>query len=137
MSNRALRRQIARLEELPDEDRLAILDQLDSGERQLVLGIIEQGSVTARAADDVLTRTGGRAAPEGLSPWLRAMIETPGADANGGKAVTAHCRDALAEIAAELAPPSQAAVQAPIESGGWKALRDVFAAPFGRTGGWR
>lgn len=135
MSNRALRRQIARLEELPEEDRLAILDQLDVRERQLVLGIIEQGSVTAPAADRVLAGPDAAALPEGLSPWLRAMIEAPESSPKGGRGTTAHCRDALARIAAEVAPSP--VKPAPAPSGGLRGLLDMLAAPFARVGGSR
>ncbi len=102
--DRALRRQVALLQELDEGDRLGVLELLGESEREQVLALLAGGELRPAPRGAADAPEGTLVLPEGLSPWLCERLGQ--ADAAGGEsfAITAHCQQQLRACIAELVP---------------------------------
>lgn len=105
--DRALRRQVAMLEELDETDRVAVLALLDDSQRDVVLNLLAMGTV-AYNVDPVPPPIDQLVLPDGLSPWLRSRLGQPADGSDPEKfAVTDHCLEQLRACVAKLVPQPQ------------------------------
>lgn len=102
--DRALRRQIALLEELQETDRLAVLGMLDDDAREDVLTLLAGTKVEARPQVEP-AKVEQQTLPEGLSGWLRARLGQAVETGVGETfAITEHCLAQLRNCVAEMVP---------------------------------
>lgn len=102
--DRALRRQIALLEELQEPDRLAVLGMLDDDAREEVLSLLAGTNVEARPEVEPVT-VEQQKLPEGLSGWLRTRLGQKAESGLGETfAMTEHCLAQLRSCVAEMVP---------------------------------
>lgn len=117
--DRALRRQVARLQELEESDRVAILERLDAAERSAVLALIANGTVTPPPqrppveGDDLVL-------PAGLSPWLKSRLEAP-AEFGMSEHTLAALRACVVELVPQPAPPGRSLIGVLRRRFGWDA----------------
>lgn len=117
--DRALRRQVALLQELDESDRIGVLELLGEAERDAVLTLLAGGTIAP--AQEQIPPADALVLPQGLSPWLRERLgQADGASAESF-AVTQHSLEQLRACVAELVPqpPRQRAWHAPLT--GWLA----------------
>lgn len=102
--DRALRRQVALLQELDEGDRLGVLELLGEVEREQVLSLLAGGALQSVSRSADAAPTGALVLPEGLSPWLCERLGQAGAEGGDSFAITTHCQQQLRACIAELVP---------------------------------
>lgn len=102
--DRALRRQVALLQELDESDRVGVLELLDEREREAVLALLAGGEPPARQAGQPVPAGETLVLPDGLSPWLRERLGQGDGAAGESFAVTRHSLEQLRACVAELVP---------------------------------
>ncbi|MFT4025401.1 MAG: hypothetical protein QM676_01170 [Novosphingobium sp.] len=112
--DRALRRMVAELAEMPAAAGKAVLDRLTETQRDRVRALLDEyhGEKPAQAPA-VLDRQG---VPAGLSPWLLELLGLAAADpaeGPGARSVTPSAIAALKACAAELGTAANAAAGQP------------------------
>ena len=102
-AERALRKMIAELAEMPAHARRTVLNQLDEAQSDRVRELLDEyrGQDKRVAAADLEVQD----LPQDLSPWLAALLGASATDANAlqdDSPVTRSTKDALRACAAEL-----------------------------------